>query len=129
MLFPKYNFNPFFCEATESYRDASAKLSEMVKWIEQQLKKHIVRHEKEPAFKIGQKIKQFQKIYPEEKQLVEGINRIVELRNAFQHGENSLDGDKLFIKYGKNKIELTVELFFKIGKDYDMVYGWFVWHQ
>ncbi len=127
MLPEDYNFNPYSGKSSDSYNYASGHISECIKCLDEHLYIYLQNNNiKKPARSIGKKIKQFSRLHNDNNGLVDLMNKLVGLRNVFQHVKEVIEGNHLYIQYKKNKIKLTNELIDNFQKDYNFVSNWFI---
>lgn len=126
MLLKDYNFDPFSGKSSDSYNHASGHISNCIKWIDEHLHTYLQKHNIKSSQNISNKIKQFNDLNEDNNMLADLMKKLVYLRNAFQHGDNLIDGDSLYIQYRGDKIELENELINNFQANYKAVYNWFV---
>jgi hypothetical protein len=129
MLPEDYNFNTYSGKASESCNHASGHISECIKCLDEHLYIYLQNNNiKKPARSIGKKIKQFSRLHNDNNGLVDLMNKLVGLRNAFQHVKEVIEGQQIYIRYRGDKIKLENELIQNFQKDYNFVSNWFIAH-
>lgn len=126
MLSGNYNFNPYSGKSSDSYNHASGHISECIKWLDEHLSIYLQKNNIEPAMVISRKIKQFKSLHKNNDMLVGLMKKLNHLRNAFQHGENLIEGNHVYMQYKKDKIKLENELIDNFQKDYHYVHNWLI---
>ena len=126
VLLPEYNFDPFSGKSSYAHNSASGHISDCIKWFDKHLGLYLNNNEIKPYRDISQKIEQFKALHPEEKKLSSLMRDIIQVRNAFQHGHDIPENNKLFLEYKGNKLELTNELMQNFQNNYNAVYSWLV---
>ncbi len=126
MLREDYNFNPFSGKSNESYNHASGHISNCIKCIDEHLHTYLQKRKIKPYQNISNKIKQFNDLHEDNNMLADLMKKLIHLRNAFQHGDNLIEGNHLYIQYKGDKIELENELINNFQENYNMAYNWFV---
>lgn len=126
MLLDTYNFNPNSGKASYNCDAASGHASECVKCFNDYMGTYLLSNSITPMRDVAQKIAQFKALHPDEKDLASLMDRIIVLRNAFQHGKNSIEDNKLYLLHKGSKIELTNDLMRNFQNNYNTIYAWLI---